>query len=231
MLTVTCGEVLLRWNRPGYEQLISPVTFISVAENTGLIGKIGNWVIQTACKQFGQWKELNTSLERIAINVSAQQFSNENFVESVVHAANMAKLSSSNLELEVTENLLIHDMKNSIAILNKLHDLGFSLSIDDFGTGYSSLSYLRAFPAEVLKIDRSFILDIPEDDDATAIVKMIIELAHSVGKKVVVEGIETVEQATIMKNLGADICQGYYFSKPLSTDKFIEFIQSYPQQK
>lgn len=228
--TVTCCEVLLRWKRPGYEHLVSPATFITVAEDAGLIGQIGSWVIQSACKQFGQWKDLNTTLERIAINVSAQQFNNDNFVESVEHATNIANLSSHNVELEVTENLLIHDMQNSIAILNRLHDLGFSLSIDDFGTGYSSLSYLRAFPAEVLKIDRSFIIDMPEDHEATAIVKMIIELAHSIGKKVVVEGIETIEQANIMKELGADICQGYYFSRPLSAEKFIEFIQAYPDK-
>jgi len=226
--TVVCCEVLLRWQRPGHEHLVSPATFISIAEDTGLIGQIGSWVIQSACKQFGQWKQLNNTLERIAINVSAHQFSNERFVESVEHATQIANLSSHQVELEVTENLLIHDMKNSIAILNRLHDLGFGLSIDDFGTGYSSLSYLRAFPAEVLKIDRSFIIDIPEDNDATAIVKMIIELAHSVGKKVVVEGIETKEQADIMRELGADICQGYYFSKPLSADKFLDFIQRYP---
>lgn len=226
--TVVCCEVLLRWQRPGHEHLVSPATFISIAEDTGLIGQIGSWVIQSACKQFGQWKQLNNTLERIAINVSAHQFSNERFVESVEHATQIANLSSHQVELEVTENLLIHDMQNSIAILNRLHDLGFGLSIDDFGTGYSSLSYLRAFPAEVLKIDRSFIIDIPEDNDATAIVKMIIELAHSVGKKVVVEGIETKEQADIMRELGADICQGYYFSKPLNADKFLDFIQTYP---
>lgn len=226
--TVVCCEVLLRWQRPGHEHLVSPATFISIAEDTGLIGQIGSWVIQSACKQFGEWKKTSSTLERIAINVSAHQFSNERFVESVEHATRNAHLSSHQVELEVTENLLIHDMQNSIAILNQLHELGFGLSIDDFGTGYSSLSYLRAFPAEVLKIDRSFVIDIPEDNDATAIVKMIIELAHSVGKKVVVEGIETKAQADIMRELGADICQGYYFSKPLSADNFLDFIQSYP---
>lgn len=226
--TVICCEVLLRWQRPGYDNLISPATFITIAEDAGLIGHIGGWVIQSACKQFGQWDKLNTTLERIAINVSVHQFSNERFVESVQHATKMANLSAHQVELEVTENLLIYDKQNSIAILDKLHELGFSLSIDDFGTGYSSLSYLRAFPAEILKVDRSFIIDMPEDNDATAIVKMIIELAHSVGKKVVVEGIETAEQAEIIKELGADICQGYYFSKPLSADDFLEFLQQYP---
>ncbi|MDH5183894.1 MAG: EAL domain-containing protein [Gammaproteobacteria bacterium] len=226
--TVIGCEVLIRWQRPGHEHMVSPEKFISIAEDTGQIDQIGSWVIQSACKQFGQWKKLNTTLERIAINVSAHQFSNETFVESVQHATQMANLSPHHVELEVTENLLIHDMENSIAILNRLHDLGFSLSIDDFGTGYSSLSYLRAFPAEVLKIDRSFIIDMPEDHDASAIVKMIIELAHSIGKKVIVEGIETVEQADIMRELGADICQGYYFSRPLSADNFLQFIQKYP---
>ena len=224
--TVVCCEVLLRWNRPGYDQLMSPARFITIAEDVGLIDTIGSWVIQTACKQYGLWKDLGTTLERIAINVSAHQFSNPNFVESVQHAANLHNLSSHHIELEVTENLLIHDMQNSLLTLNRLHDLGFSLSIDDFGTGYSSLSYLRAFPAEILKIDRSFIVDIPVDTDAIAIVKMIIELAHSVGKKVVVEGIETKEQADIMRELGADICQGYYFSRPLSAENFLHFLQN-----
>ncbi|MBD3671329.1 MAG: EAL domain-containing protein [Gammaproteobacteria bacterium] len=217
-------EVLLRWKRPGYEKLVSPGMFITTAEDTGLIDSIGTWVIQTASGKFRDWMKHEHGLKRIAINVSGHQFSNPRFIDNVQSALEQSNLPRHHLELEVTESVLVHDMETSLKTLETIYNSGIGLTIDDFGTGYSSLSYLRNLPTDTLKVDRSFVMDIPHDKEATAIVHMIIELAHRLNKKVVVEGIETAEQAEAIRELGADIVQGYYFSQPLSEEDFLQFL-------
>jgi diguanylate cyclase (GGDEF)-like protein len=225
--TVESCEVLLRWNHPDHDELITPTKFIGVAEDAGLIDSIGTWVIQTACMKYRDWIKDGHSLERIAINVSGHQFSNPRFIENVHSALHQSKLPPHHVELEITESVLIYDINTSIKTLQTLHGTGVGLTLDDFGTGYSSLSYLRTFPADILKVDRSFIIDIPYDKEATAIVRMIIELAHSLGKKVVVEGIETPEQAETVRELGTDFAQGFYYSQPLSEEDFLDFIRKH----
>lgn len=222
--TVESCEVLLRWKHPAHSELITPTKFIGVAEDTGMIDAIGTWVLQTACAKFMDWKSDGYDLKRIAINVSGHQFSNPRFVENVHSTLKQSDIPSHFVELEITESVLIYDMTTSLKTLQQLHNSGVGLTLDDFGTGYSSLSYLRSFPADILKVDRSFIMDIPKDSSATAIVRMIIELAHSLGKKVVVEGIETPMQAQTIQNLGADYAQGFYYSQPLSEEDFLSFI-------
>jgi len=223
--TVESCEVLLRWKHPDHDELITPTKFIGVAEDAGLIDAIGTWVIQTACRKYREWMKEGNSLKRIAINVSGHQFNNPRFIEHVHSALEQSKLPPHHVELEITESVLIYDMNTSIKTLQQLHNTGVGLTLDDFGTGYSSLSYLRNFPADILKVDRSFIIDIPYDKEATAIVRMIIELAHSLGKRVVVEGIETEGQADTIRELGADYAQGYYFSQPLPEDEFLSFMR------
>lgn len=225
--TVDSCEVLLRWSRPGHDELITPTKFIGTAEDTGLIDAIGTWVIQTACSKYREWMKEGNSLKRIAINVSGHQFSNPRFIENVHSALEQSNLPPHHLELEITESVLIYDIKTSIKTLKNLYTTGVGLTIDDFGTGYSSLSYLRTFPADILKVDRAFVMDIPYDQGATAIVRMIIELAHNLGKKVVVEGIETKEQAETIQELGSDYAQGYYYSQPLSEEDFLRFLREH----
>ena len=215
-------ECLLRWHHPE-NGFVSPEYFVPIAENMGLIVPIGNWVLHEACMQASRWVKHVGSELKVSVNVSARQFTDDGLKDTIVSALSISGLNPKNLILEITESMLMGDVEHNAKILNEIKSLGVSFSLDDFGTGYSSLSYLKKLPIDELKIDRSFLTDVPDSDDDNAIVKAIIALAHSLGQVVVAEGVENKEQLEFLKQLDCDIIQGYYFSKPLTYTDFIEF--------
>ncbi len=211
---VTAVEALLRWKHPTRGMLL-PSTFIPIAERFGLIGAIGNWVIEDACRQSRQWREKGVRM-RVAINLSAHQMRQDDIVERVTDALQSHKIHPSLLTCEITESAAMEDTKTTQTTFRRLGELGTHLSIDDFGTGYSSLSYLRKLPAEELKIDRSFIQDLEHSADARAVVDAVIKLAHALGLKVVAEGVENQRQQQVLVHMGCDELQGFLFAKPMS---------------
>ena len=212
------AEALLRWNDKDLGE-VSPATFIPIAEETGLIVAIGTWVMYTAIKQAGVWRDKGKKI-RISINVSALQFQQQNFVESVELALRSLNVSADCIELELTESILIRDADEALKKLEALAKLGVKMSIDDFGTGYSSLSYLKRFPIDKLKIDRSFVMNLPNDDSDIAIVTAIISLAHALDLRVIAEGVETEEQRHFLRASHCDELQGFLFSRALPADEF-----------
>ncbi len=221
---ISGAEALIRWQPSDYET-IYPLTFIQVAEETGLIVKIGQWVLNTACKKAKQLQQITGKAIPIAINVSPKQFRQPNFVEIVQDALILSDLKPELLELEITENIMIEDTPKFIETLQQLKAIGVKLSLDDFGTGYSSLSYLKDFPIDQLKVDRAFVHAIEEDANNMAILKAIIILGQSLGLRVVAEGVETEFQFDFVKSVGCDEVQGYYFSKPLPEAHFDRLIE------
>lgn len=207
-------EALLRWNRPGHG-LVSPAFFIPALEETGLIMPIGEWVIRTACRQLREWDQSGMEPIKIAINVSAEQFLDENLTSYFASAIKENGIDSTFLEIEITESSLMADAKKTVEVLQELKMLGVRISIDDFGTGYSSLAYLRKFPIDKLKIDIAFIRDVTTNASDAAITTAIINMAHSLNMKVIAEGVETREQLEFLRARKCDEFQGYYFSKPL----------------
>ncbi len=210
-------EVLIRWKHPEYG-FISPIEFIPIAEETGLIALIGNWVLKNACHQFKQWLKIGIPLQRIAVNVSSRQFKDKNFVKTVRDILHETKLEPSCLELEITESVT-QQVEEATIIMKELKKLGVHLSIDDFGTGYSSLNYLRHFPIDKLKIDKSFVGEINNHVQGRAIVRTIIELGNNLGFKVIAEGIENEQQLTFLHENNCHFGQGYFFSKPLPSEE------------
>ena len=211
---VTAVEALLRWKHPTRGVLL-PNTFIPIAERFGLIGMIGNWVIEDACRQSRQWRDKGLRM-RVAINLSAHQMRQDDIVERVTGALQTHRIHPSLLTCEITESTAMEDTKTTQATFRRLGELGTHLSIDDFGTGYSSLSYLRRLPAEELKIDRSFIMDLEHSADARAVVDAVIKLAHALGLKVVAEGVENPRQQQVLVEMQCDELQGFLFAKPMS---------------
>jgi|GEM_PF-330904 len=224
------AEVLLRWRHPELGD-IPPIEFISIAEYTGLIIPIGEWVLRTAIMQAKDWQEKGILPLTLAVNLSAVQFRHVKLSELITSLLNEADLSAQSLELELTESVAMYDPVEAVAVMNKLHQCGISMSIDDFGTGYSSLSYLKKFNTYKLKIDQSFVRDINIDPEDNAIVSAIINMAKSLGLKTIAEGVETAEQLTFLKNQGCDEVQGYYYSKPLTADQFEKFYRQMNQPK
>ena len=219
-----CGaEALIRW-QPQDEALIYPQTFIQIAEETGLIIRIGQWVLETACRKAKQLHTITGKHIPIAVNVSPKQFRQPDFVQIVQQTLLQTGLTPSSLELEITENIMIEDTRKFIETLQQLKQIGVKLSLDDFGTGYSSFSYLKDFPIDQLKIDRSFINAIEEDNANMAILKAIIFLGQSLGLHVVAEGVETQFQHDFLKSVGCDKVQGYYLSRPLIEHAFDALI-------
>ncbi|MDB5762379.1 MAG: diguanylate cyclase domain protein [Herminiimonas sp.] len=212
-------EALIRWQHPQLG-LISPARFIALAEETGLIVPIGAWVLRTACQQCRAWQRAGFNGLRIAVNLSARQFAQEELVKSIAAALEETGLAPHYLEIELTESLVMMNVERAIGILRELKAIGVQLSIDDFGTGYSSLSYLKRFPIDVLKIDQSFVRDITVDTDDAAIVALIISLAHSLRLQVIAEGVENEKQLAYLRHHGCDEMQGYYFSKPVPAAQF-----------
>ena len=215
-------EALIRWQHPELG-MVAPGRFIGLAEETGLIVPIGAWVLRTACAQAKAWQDAGHGPLRIAVNLSPRQFSEPNLVASIAEVLRHTGLPPSCLDIELTEGLFMNDVAQAVELLHKLKALGLALSIDDFGTGYSSFSYLRKFPIDVLKIDRSFVSDIVEGDEA-AIVVSIIALAHNLKLRVIAEGVETAAQLDYLQRNGCDEIQGYYFSPPLSAAAFEQML-------
>lgn len=213
------AEALIRWQHPT-EGLIYPGDFIPLAEETGLIVPIGEWVAREACRINMAWQRRGHHPIRMSINVSARQFQEKGLVQSISAAITESGLDPANLEIEVTESMIMRDLDESIRKMNELTRLGISLAVDDFGTGYSSLSALKRFPLSRLKIDRSFIKDIPKDGDDMAITAAIISLAQKLGLDVIAEGVETEEQARVLAESGCNEIQGYLFSSPVSERDF-----------
>jgi diguanylate cyclase (GGDEF)-like protein len=211
-------EALIRWNHPT-KGLVPPDAFIPLAEESGLIIPIGEWVLHEACRQARSWQLAGLAPMRVAVNLSAQQFKQRNLLETVQSALRSADLEPRFLELELTESAVMHDAEESARILAQFSRLGVHISIDDFGTGYSSLSYLKRFPLDKLKIDRSFIRDVATNPDDAAIVRAIISLAHSLKLKVIAEGVETPQQLEFLQSLGCDQYQGYHFSRPMDAER------------
>lgn len=208
------AEALLRWRSPELG-FVSPATFIPIAEDTGCIVEIGGWVLDQVCRQIAEWHAAGLGYFKIAVNLSARQFSQKDICATVAQSLERSGIPSAYLELEITESAIIEDVQEAIATLRGLKQLGVAISLDDFGTGYSSLSYLKKFPIDYLKIDQSFVRDLITDPDADAIVLSIIALAHNMRLRVIAEGVETSAQHEFLAKHGCDHLQGYLFSKPV----------------
>ncbi|MCW5662205.1 MAG: EAL domain-containing protein [Piscinibacter sp.] len=211
---VTAAEALVRWQHPS-RGMVMPGQFIPLAERSGLIGPLGNWVIEAACKQARAWRDKGLRM-RVAINVSAYQMRQEDLVDRIADALKRHRIRPSLLTLEITETAAMEDTRATQETFRRLGELGVHLSIDDFGTGYSSLAYLRKLPAEELKIDRVFVQDVEHSADARAVVDAVLKLAHALGLKVVAEGVENPRQQQILVELGCDELQGFLFAKPMT---------------
>ena len=219
--SVVGAEALIRWNHPELG-LVMPGKFISIAEERGLIVPIGNWTIDEAARQAAIWQNQGTPI-RIAVNVSAVQFRQKDFVEQLANKIQKHGIAPAQLEIELTERIIMRDAKTTIEILERLHKMGVQLSIDDFGTGYSSLSYLRHFPIDKIKIDQSFV----KDENAGHIVTAVIGLARGFKLKVIAEGVETKEQLELLREQGCDEAQGFLFSPALAVAEFEKLIRQW----
>jgi EAL domain-containing protein (putative c-di-GMP-specific phosphodiesterase class I) len=220
-------EALLRWRNDSGE-LVRPGEFISVAEDSGLIIPIGEWVIRDACNTAARWHRQGHRLQ-VAINVSAIQLRRKSFATMVAAVLAETGADPMQIEMEITESVIVGGHEEAIAALSKLNALEIRIAIDDFGTGYSGLSYLKQFPIHTVKIDQSFIRDLTVDTEDAAIVRAIIAMSKSLRLNVVAEGVESAEQLAMLAELGCDFTQGYYFSQPLSLEAADAFIASYPK--
>lgn len=224
------AEALLRWIHP-QRGFVSPVEFIPVAEESGLIIRLGDWVIKEGCRQLKEWLAQGLMVPRVSINVSSLQFRQLNFTQMIQDVLTEAKVDTRYLCIELTESAIMDSALENISKLNRLKEIGVELSIDDFGTGYSSLSYLKRFPLDELKIDRSFLVEVDTDPHNAAIAIAIIGLAQNLGLRVVAEGVETLEQLNFLREQNCDDCQGYLFGKPMPANEFGSLLQhsSFPE--
>ncbi len=220
---LTGAEALVRWQDPN-EGLIPPSVFITIAEESNLIVKIGEWVLRETCRQGRQWLDMGLPSLTLAVNVSSHQFRRSDINALVATVLTETGFPAGQLELEITESGLMANQDNATAILNKLHDQGIRLAIDDFGTGYSSLAYLKHFPLDVLKIDKSFIDEIPHNKDDMEIAATIVAIGHTLGFKVLAEGVETPEQLAFLQKTGCDSYQGYIKSRPIPATEFVDLL-------
>ncbi|MBI4587238.1 MAG: EAL domain-containing protein [Candidatus Rokubacteria bacterium] len=211
--------------------LVAPAEFIPVAEESGLIIPIGEWVLRQACAQNKAWQAAGLPPLRVAVNLSARQFRQKTLADTVAQVLNATGLDPKYLELELTESLLMENTQASSTMLAALKAMGLQISIDDFGTGYSSLSYLKRFPIDSLKIDRSFVSDVTTDPDDAAIVIAIIALAHSLRLKVIAEGVETKEQLALLRAQNCHAAQGHLFCRPLPSEAFAQLLRQWRQKR
>lgn len=224
-------EALVRWNHPE-RGVVSPAHFIPLAEETGLIVALGDWVLRTSCEQQKRWLDQGKYFHKVAVNLSPRQFLERSFTARVAEVLELTQLPSQYLELEITESSAMENASETINMMSELNEMGVSLAIDDFGTGYSSLAYLKRFPLQKLKIDRSFINDVAHDQNDAAIAKSIISLAHNMSLNVVAEGVENADQVEWLRERGCDMAQGFFYAKPMSAEQMSlhleagEFVQS-----
>jgi diguanylate cyclase (GGDEF)-like protein len=220
-----CGmEALLRWQHPQMG-LVAPGRFIPIAEESGLIRPIGAWVLKTACMQNRAWQRQGVRRFPVAVNLSPRQFAEESLLDDIKSALAESGLTASDLELEITESMVMNDPEQAVSILRRLKELGIRVAIDDFGTGYSSLAYLKRFPIDSVKVDRSFVEDIPEDVNSMAIAQAVIAMAHSLRLKVVAEGVESEAQLSFLRGEGCDEIQGHYFSEARAASELSEIMR------
>jgi len=221
---VLSAEALIRWHRNG--KIISPGVFIPVAEKTGLVIPIGNWVLRQACRQWVKWQQERDVVPPVAVNISAQQFQSKSFINTVKEVVAETGMLPEKLELEITEEAASAHPDLVVSVMGSLKEIGVSLAIDDFGTGYSSLAYLKRFPIDVIKIDRAFISQLHISEQDRAIAKLIVEMSHQLGFKVVAEGVENYEQSQILLDMDCDVLQGFFFSQPLKVADYQNYLSA-----
>ncbi|HNH34517.1 MAG TPA: EAL domain-containing protein [Rhodocyclaceae bacterium] len=221
-------EALIRWPHPDLG-LLPPAHFIPLAEQTGLIVPIGEWVMREACRQIGRWNAAGLPAVRVAINVSARQFRSGDLVDALGHVLADHPVGRGQLEMEFTEGVLMEQTEATVTILSRLREMGVRMSVDDFGTGYSSLAYLRRFPLDALKLDRSFVADIDTDADNQAIARAVISLGHSLRLEIIAEGVETAAQLEVLRAQGCDQAQGYLFARPASAGETSRQLEAWAQ--
>jgi EAL domain-containing protein (putative c-di-GMP-specific phosphodiesterase class I) len=219
---VVAVEALLRWNDP-VRGMVEPVEFIHVAEETGLIVAMGDWVIRNACRQLHQWRDAGLTHLVMNVNISAAQLHQPDFLEIIVEALRENELPPGALQLEITESVAVQNIDLTMQLLRDVKRQGIGIAIDDFGTGQSSLVYLRRFPIDTIKIDQAFVRDVTVDDSAAAIVSYVINLAHTLRLEVVAEGVETEAQYEFLKDHQCDRLQGFLFSQPMPAAQAYEF--------
>jgi EAL domain-containing protein (putative c-di-GMP-specific phosphodiesterase class I) len=219
-------EALVRWQHPEHG-MVPPERFIGLAEESGLIVEIGDWVVREACRQARAWVDAGLPPVTMSVNVSARQFEEARLVERVAAALRDSRLAPELLELEVTESLIMRDLQKSVARMRELEAMGVALSIDDFGTGYSSLSSLKSFPISRLKIDKSFVRELADNPDDQAIAMAVISLGHKLNLRVIAEGVETEQQRDFLRANECDEMQGYLFSKPVTADAIVDMLEAY----
>jgi len=224
--TINGVEALLRWQNPQLGS-VTPTQFIPVAEETGLIVSIGRWVLKTACAQNVSWQKQGLPSVCIAVNLSVRQLTDENLIDDIRTALNDSGMAPHLLELEITESMMMRNPERMISVLEKIKLLGVRLAIDDFGTGYSSLAQLKHFTVDTLKVDRSFIRNIPHDSNDNAIAGAIIAMGKTLSLTVVAEGVETLGQLNFLKDSSCDEMQGYYFSKPIAPEQFADLLRKH----
>jgi diguanylate cyclase len=222
---VTGAEALLRWRHPR-RRLIQPARFIPVAEDCGLIVPIGRWVLGEACRQIRAWQDAGLPALPVAVNISAVEFQDQSFFENVHSVLKETSLEPHRLELELTESVLMQRAEATISALEILRAIGVRIAVDDFGTGYSNLSYLKRFPIDALKIDQSFVREITSNPSDSTIVTAVINMGRNLKQCVVAEGVETQEQLAFLRTQQCDEGQGYYFSRPLVAEQFVQLLES-----
>lgn len=222
-------EALIRWHHP-VKGFVPPCDFIPLAEQFGIITKIDEWGLMTACRQGKKWRDMGLPAITISVNMSQAQFMRTDVYTTVVNALKETGFDAHYLEIEVTETMAMTDIEHTVNVLNKIHSLGVSISMDDFGTGYSSLASLKTIPFDVLKIDRSLVCDVNDNDTSRRITSAIVAMGKALKMVVLAEGVETDEQSKLLTDLGCDLAQGYYYSKPQPAEKIEEMLLSMPKQ-
>jgi EAL domain-containing protein (putative c-di-GMP-specific phosphodiesterase class I) len=227
---ITGVEPLLRWQSPALGS-VTPLQFIPVAEETGLIVPIGRWVLRTACTQNVAWQRQGLPPVCMAVNLSIRQLTDTTLIEDIEAALEDSGMAPNLLELEITESMVMHNPARMIKVLSKIKDMGVRLAIDDFGTGYSSLAQIKHFPVDTLKVDRSFILNVPGNSEDKAITEAIIAMGKTLSLTVVAEGVETQEQQDFLEEHACDQMQGFYFSKPIVPEQFADLLRTHVPKK